>query len=99
MLEQSHRLTFYQCLNHVGKHGSNGVETLVCLTDVLQSEVVEEDLLDDENGNSFGKFRSRLHYSQAEGNDFGRKQEVDNIRVFVLLLSAANASEEMQNSP
>ena len=88
VLQQPDRLALYQRLNHVGKDGSNRIESLVCLADVLQAEVVEEDLLDDEDGDGLAKLGAGLHDPQTKGDDLGGKQEVNNIRVLVLLSSA-----------
>lgn len=88
MLQQPDRLTLDQCCDHVGEHGADGVESLVRLADVLQAEVVEEDLLDDEDGDGLGEFGTGLHDSKAERDDLCGQKEVNHVGVFVLLQSA-----------
>ena len=85
MFQQPHRLTFDQLIHHVAQHRPHRVEPLVRLTYVGQSEVVEEDLLNDEDGYCFGEFGSCFHDSKAERDDFGGEEEVDDVGVVVLL--------------
>jgi len=85
MLQQPHRLTLHQLIHHVAQDRPDRVESLVRLTDVRESEVVEEDLLDDEDGYGFGEFGSCFHDSKAERDDFGGEEEVNDVRVVVLL--------------
>lgn len=53
MLEQPHRLRLDQLIHHVAQYGSDGVEPLVCVADVRQSGLVEEDFLNDEYCDGF----------------------------------------------
>jgi hypothetical protein len=57
------------------------------MTNVCQSSLVKKDLLDDEDGDSFGEFGARFHDAETEGNDFGREEEVDDGVVVILLES------------
>lgn len=66
MLQEANSLGLDERLDHVGEDGSDSVEALVRLTDILQSEVVEEDLLDDEDGNRLGQLRASLHDTQTQ---------------------------------
>ena len=79
MLEQAHCLLLDELVDHVGKNGSNGVESFVSLTDVLQTEVVEQDLLNDKDGDSLAEFATCFHDTQAERDNFGCKKEVDDL--------------------
>ena len=54
------------------------------MTDVGQSEIVKEDLLDYEYGYGFAQLRSRLHYAQTQGNDLSTEEEVDHFRGVIL---------------
>jgi hypothetical protein len=47
--------------------------------------------LHDENGDCFGELGAGFHYAEAERNDFGRKEEVDDFAAVVLDESADNA--------
>lgn len=80
MLQEPCGLLLNKLGNHVAKHGSDGVETLVCGTDVVQPMIIKENLLDNEYSNGFAELRSRLHNSKAKRNDLGSKEEVDDIR-------------------
>lgn len=91
VLQKPHRLTLDQLAHHVAQHRSDRVEPLIGLTDVGQSELVEQDLLDDEDGDRFGQLRARLHDAKAEGDDLGRQEEVDDGGVIVLLESGGVA--------
>jgi hypothetical protein len=55
MLQQPNRLGIHQIIDHRAQDGPYRVESFVCLTDVCQSKVIQQDLLYDEDGDSFGK--------------------------------------------
>lgn len=50
VLEKSNRLLLHELVDHVAENCANCVEALVCLTDVRKTDVIEQDLLDDEDG-------------------------------------------------
>lgn len=79
MLQQTHRLLFNKLVDHVGKNSSNSVESLVSLTDVLQAEVIEQDLLDDEDSDRLAEFATCFHDAQAERDDLSCEKEVDDL--------------------
>ena len=85
MLEQSDGLALDELVDHVGQNRPDRVETLVRLADVGEPEVVEQDLLDNEDGDRLGQLRPSLHDPQTERDDLGRQQKVDHVRVVVLL--------------
>ena len=76
MLEQPRSLLLHQLGNHVAQDGADGVEALVGGADVVEAVVVEQDLLDDEDGDGFAELRPRLHDAEAEGDDLGGEEEV-----------------------
>jgi hypothetical protein len=84
MLKEAHGLLLDKRSDHIREHSSDSVEALIGLADVSQSHIVEEDLLNDKDGNSLGELRSRLHDSQTERDDFGGKQEVDDFAGVIL---------------
>lgn len=55
MLEQSDRSGVLNGIDHVAEDCADGIESLVGLADVGQADVVEEDLLDNENGNGLAQ--------------------------------------------
>ncbi len=105
MLEQTHCLGLDQLVDHVAEDGSNGVEPLVRVANVRQPSLVQEDFLDDEDGDSFGQFRASLHDAQAERYDFSGQKEVNDGGVVVLLqerepwLSGAHLAHTLTKAP
>jgi len=61
VLEQADRLLFDKLVDHVAEDRADGVEALVCLANVCQTNVVQQDLLYDEDGNCLAKLRACLH--------------------------------------
>lgn len=84
-------MLFHKLTNHVTKDGANGVESFVSSTNVVQTTVVEENLLNDEDGNCLAQFRAGLHYPETEGNDLRRQEEVDDLGGVVLDKCSDNA--------
>lgn len=93
MLEESDGLCLHELGDHVAEHCADSIEALVRLADVGEAHFVEEDLLDDENGDRLTELAPRLHDAQAEGDDFRGEQEVDDVAVVVLLDEGANDAE------
>lgn len=79
MLQESDSLRIDQIVHHRAQDGANGVESFVGLANICQSKVVEQDLLHDEDGDCFGKLRSGFHDAEAERDDLGREEEIDDI--------------------
>lgn len=79
MLQKPDCLRIDQIVHHRTQDGAHGIESLVCLTDVRQAEIIEQDLLNDEDGDCFGEFRSGLHDAETERDDLGREEEVDDV--------------------
>jgi hypothetical protein len=70
--------------DHVAKDRTDGIEPLIGGADVVEPIVVQEDLLNDEDGDRLAQFRTCLHNSKAERDDFGSKEEVDNLGRVIL---------------
>jgi len=79
MLEQPNRLLLHQLGNHVAEHSSYRIEPLVSLTDVGEPHIIQQDLLNDEDGHRLGKFGAGLHDAEAQWDDLGGQQEIDDI--------------------
>jgi hypothetical protein len=62
------------------------------LADVRKTDVVEEDLLYNEDGDGFAELGTSLHYAQAQRDDLGSQKEVDDFRRIVLY-ECANDTE------
>jgi len=84
VLEQTDGLLLDQLVDHVAKHGADGVEALVRLTDVGQAGIVEQDLLDDEDRDGLAQLGAGLHDAEAQGDDLRREEEVDHLGGVVL---------------
>ena len=85
MLKKPYGLSIDELVDHVAQDRPNGVEPFVCMANVSETSFVEEDLLDNEDGNSFGEFRTGFHDAETERNYLGRQKEVNNRRVIILL--------------
>lgn len=84
MLKQPCSLLLDQLAHHVAENGADRIEPLISGADVVEAIVVKKDLLHDKDGDSLAKLGSGLHDAQAEGNDFGGQQEVDDLGRIVL---------------
>jgi hypothetical protein len=85
VFEQAHREALDELEDHVLKHGGDGIETLVGMAYVGEAGLVEEDLLDDEDGDGLGELGACLHDAQAKGNDLGGEEEVNDSVIVILL--------------
>ena len=65
MLQETHRLGLNELVDHVAEYGADGVEAFVRVADVRQAGLVEQDLLDDEDGDGLGQLRACFHDAQA----------------------------------
>ena len=91
MFQQPIRPLIHQILYHIAQHAAHGVESLVSLADVVQAHVVEQDLLDDEDGDRLAELGAGLHDAEAERDDLGGEEEVDHVGGVVLNESADHA--------
>ena len=85
MLQQSYGLSLHQLVYHIAQHGTHGVEPFIRVTDIRQSRLVQQYLLNDEDRNGLGELRASLHDPQAKRDYLRREQEVNHGRVVVLL--------------
>lgn len=65
MLKQSGGLRLDELGNHIAQDCANGIEALIRGTDVIETVVIQQDFLNDENGHGLAKLRTRLHDPQA----------------------------------
>lgn len=93
VLQQSDRTGLLDAADHVAEYGSDCVEALICLADVSEADIVEEDLLYNEDGHSLAELGARLHDAKAEGDDLRRKKECDDLRVVRLLDQRADDTQ------
>lgn len=84
MLQQSDSLLLDKLVDHITKNGTDSIEALVSLANVLQSEVVKQDLLYDEDGDGFAELTTSFHDTETKRDDFGGKKEVDDFAAVIL---------------
>ena len=84
VFQQPCRLLLNELRNHIAEYRANSVETLICSANVIQSMIIQEDLLDDKDGNGLAELRACLHNSKAEGNNLRCKEKIDNVRRIIL---------------
>lgn len=84
MLQKSGCLLFDQLSDHVAQNSSHSIESLICGTNIVESMVVKQDLLNNEDGHGFAQLRTSFHNPQTQRNDLRCEQEVDDIRGIVL---------------
>ena len=84
VLEQSRRWLFVEDAHHLRQAIGYGHEPLRRCTDVVQTDIIEQNLLQDEGGDRLGQLRSRLHRPKAQRNELGRQQKVNHMRIIDL---------------
>lgn len=65
MLQQSRSLLFYQLTDHIAKNCPDSVEPLIGSTDIVQTVVIQQNLLNNEDGDSLTELRTGLHDAEA----------------------------------
>ncbi len=85
VLEQPDCLRLDELVDHVAENGPDGEEALVGMANISQPSFVEQDFLDNEDGNRLGEFGASLHDAEAERDDLCRKEEMYDCVVVVLL--------------
>lgn len=93
MFEQPHRLTLHNLTDHVTQHRPHRIKPLVGLADVRQSHIIQQDLLNDEDGYGLTEFRASLHDPEAERDDFGGEKESDYVGIIVLFYQSTDDTE------
>ncbi len=91
MLEKSRGLLLNKLCHHIAKDSPDSVKALVCCADIIETMVVEENLLHDEDSHSFAKLGTGFHDAKTQRDDFGRQEKVDNIGRVVLDESTDNS--------
>jgi hypothetical protein len=95
MLQQPHSLLIHQLRHHIRQHRTNGIEAFVSLANILQTHIVEQNLLHNKDGDCLAELRTRLHDTEAEGYYLSREEEVNYFGA-VVLDEGANDSEGRQ---
>ena len=73
-----------QLLQHTVQHRRNCEEPLHSCTDVAESLLITEDLLDDEGSHCFGKSLSVLHDPETKRDDLSLHEEGDGVGITLL---------------
>ena len=84
MLQQTDSLLLDELVDHVAENGADSVEALVRLADVRQTNIVEQDLLDDKDRDGLAELGAGLHDTKTERDDLGCQKEVDDLGGVVL---------------
>lgn len=63
-------LCFNQLKNHVVEYGADGIKAFICLTNVGEAQIIQQNFLYDKDGHSFGDFCARFHDAQTKRDDF-----------------------------
>lgn len=91
MLQQADRLLNLELRDHIRQNCSNCIKALVSLTNIVQTHVIQENLLNDKNCNlnkkrdyCFRKFTASFHNSKAERYNLSRQEEVDYFAIVIL---------------
>ena len=71
VLKQSRGLLLDELGNHIAQHSPDSVESFIGGADIVETVVVEQNLLDDEDGYSLAKLGSGLHNAETQRNNFG----------------------------
>lgn len=79
MLQQSHSLLIHQLRHHITQHSAHSVEPLVRLADILQTHIIEQYFLHDENRDGLAELGARFHNTKTERDDLGGEEEVDHV--------------------
>jgi hypothetical protein len=56
MLQETDSLLLYELIDHVAKNGANCVKALVRLANIRKTDIVEQNLLNDEDSDRLTKF-------------------------------------------
>ena len=85
VFQQPDSLSLHQLVHHIAQHCPHGVEPFIRMTDIRQTRLIQQYLLNDEDRDGLGKLRTGLHDPQAKWDYLRREQEVNYGRVIVLL--------------
>lgn len=97
VLQQPDSARFFDARDHVGEDSANSVEALVGLANVGEADVIEQDLLDNEDGDGLAELAAGLHDSQTQGDDLGAEEERNDLAVVGLLDERADDAERRQS--
>lgn len=65
VLQQTDSLLLHKLIDHIAEHSADSIEALVCLADVGEADIIEQDLLDDEDGDRLAELGTSLHNTQT----------------------------------
>lgn len=79
MLKKADCLLLYELIDHIAQHSANSIESLVCLANIGQPDVIQENLLHNENRHGLAKLGTSLHNTKTKRDDLSGQQEVDDL--------------------
>lgn len=84
VLEKTGRLLLDELSNHIAKYSPNGIEPLIGGADVVETVVVQQYLLHDEDGDRLAELGPGFHDPKAERDDLRSKEKIDHLARIVL---------------
>lgn len=90
MLQKPCGLLLHQLRNHVAKNSSNSVESFICGTNIVETMIVKQYLLNNKDCNRLAELRAGFHDPKAQWDNLGCQEEVDHIGGIVFNKSTNN---------
>jgi len=81
MLDKFFRRFFVRVLNHFSQHLRNGKEAVARLAHIVETIIIEQDLLDNEGGDCLTQFIAIFHDMQTQRDSFRLDQELSHLAV------------------
>jgi hypothetical protein len=84
MFKKTRGLLLNKLSYHITENSANSIKPFVCGADVVETVVVKQYFLYDEDGHGFAKLRASFHNAKAERYDLRCQEEVDDFGGVVL---------------
>ena len=100
VLEKAYSLGMGKVIDHQTEDVDDGVEPLISMAYICETDFVEKNLLHDKDGDRLGELCAVLHDPQAKRNDFRGEEKVDNLCIIGLIdrLAACRLDEGTNHS-
>ena len=92
MLKETSGLLLHQLGDHVAEDRTDGVKPLVGSADIIETIVIQQNLLYNEYGHGLAQFGAGFHDSETKRNDLCSQEKIDNFGG-VVLNQSTNDSE------
>lgn len=91
MFKKSGGLRLHELSDHIAQHGPDCIKPLIRGADVVESVIIQQNLLHDEYGDSLAKLRASLHNAKAQRYYLCGEKKVDDIGRIILDQGANDA--------